>query len=300
MNNDVLISNIQRFSLDDGEGIRTTVFFKGCNLKCKWCHNPECIDFGPAVQLIKTSCTSCGICEKVCKQKVHRITNGQHTMEREACIHCGECMEFCNNDALKRVGKNYSAEEVMDIILKDKAYYETSGGGVTFSGGEPMLALSMLKELLMKCKKQGLSTAVDTAGHVSFDKYQKVMPYTDVFLIDLKVWDDEKHRFYTGVSNALIKENIRRISDSGKRIIIRIPVIGSVNDDLKELGEMAEFLKSIKMVELVQLLPYHLYGIGKYEMIGMESEQERFYAPGSEFMNQACALFQKKGITVSF
>ncbi len=300
MNKDVLISNIQRFSLDDGEGIRTTVFFKGCNLQCKWCHNPECITFQPVLQLNKNSCTSCGVCEKVCRQNVHTIREGQHMVNRDACIQCGNCVASCGNEALKKVGKKYSVEEVMEIILKDKAFYENSDGGVTFSGGEPMLALPMLKELLMQCKKHSISTAVDTAGHVSFERYLEVFPYTNVFLIDLKLWDNEKHLLFTGVSNALIKENIRRISDSGKRIIIRIPVIGSVNDDLEELGKMAEFLREIKKVELVQLLPYHIYGIGKYDMIGMESEQKGFYIPDSQFMNQALALFLQKGINTSF
>ncbi len=300
MEKDIFISNIQRFSLDDGAGIRTTVFFKGCNLSCKWCHNPECITFDKVLQLSISSCTYCGMCKSVCGQNVHTITDGQHIVNQNECIHCGKCVDACRNDALKLLGTRYSVEEVMEIILKDRAFYESSGGGVTFSGGEPMLALPMLKNLLIQCREHQLSTAVDTAGNVSFKKYLEVIPYTDVFLIDLKVWNDEKHRFYTGVSNYLIKENIRRISDAGSRIIIRTPVIGSVNDDMEELGKMADFLKQIPMVELVQLLPYHLYGVGKYEMIGRKNEQKDFYVPDSEFMNRALVMFREKGINTSF
>jgi glycyl-radical enzyme activating protein family len=198
------------------------------------------------------------------------------------------------------IGKAYSADEIMNTVLKDTDFYKASGGGVTFSGGEPMLALPLLKELLARCKQHDLHTAVDTAGNVGFDSYLEIIPYTDLFLIDLKIWNDEKHRLYTEASNKLIKENIRRISDENKSIIIRIPIVGSVNDDFNELGNIAEFLKSIKKIELVQLLPYHQYGIGKYKLIGMDSEQDSFYIPSAEFMQKGLELFKQRGINVSF
>ena len=300
MNDKIYISNIQRFSLDDGDGIRSTVFFKGCNLSCKWCHNPECIKFGPTLQLFRQKCSLCGACEKVCRQGVHKIIDGQHIVDRSKCIFCGECIDACMNEALEQIGKAYTADEVVTELLKDKNFYDYSDGGVTFSGGEPMLALPFLKEVLVKCKEHDLNTAVDTAGCVSFDHFEEVMPYTDVFLFDMKIWDDEKHQKYTGVSNKLIKENIQRLSAHDKRIVVRIPVIGSVNDNLDELAECAEFLSNVKMVELVQLLKYHTYGIGKYDLIDMESDQAGFYTPGPEFMDQALEVFKSKGINVSF
>jgi pyruvate formate lyase activating enzyme len=300
MNKEIYVSNIQRFSLDDGDGIRTTVFFEGCNLSCKWCHNPECIDFGPALQFKPTSCTLCGKCQSVCEQDAHTFSNGQHEVDRSKCVLCGKCAEVCENEALKIIGTKYSPDEIMEIILKDEDFYRSSGGGVTFSGGEPMLALPLLRELLVRCREHRLRTAVDTAGNIPFEQYAEVLPYTDVFLIDLKLWDEEKHRRYTGASNVRIRENIRKISEANKRIVIRIPVIGSVNDDLDELGKMADFLKSIPMVELVQLLPYHQYGVGKYALIGRNSEQDSFYVPDSGFMEKALELFRQKGINASF
>lgn len=300
MNSDILVSNIQRFSLDDGPGIRTTVFFKGCNLKCHWCHNPECISFVPELEFHSSRCTLCGKCAAVCTQGVHSFAQEQHLLGRSRCIACGKCVETCSNEALAIIGKAYSADEIMNTVLKDTDFYKASGGGVTFSGGEPMLALPLLKELLARCKQHDLHTAVDTAGNVGFDSYLEIIPYTDLFLIDLKIWNDEKHRLYTEASNKLIKENIRRISDENKSIIIRIPIVGSVNDDFNELGNIAEFLKSIKKIELVQLLPYHQYGIGKYKLIGMDSEQDSFYIPSAEFMQKGLELFKQRGINVSF
>lgn len=300
MDKDVYISNIQRFSLDDGEGIRTTIFFKGCNLKCKWCHNPECIRFGQTLQFKQSSCVSCGKCEEVCPHGVHSFKGSRHIIDRSKCISCGKCVDYCSTESLEIIGEIKSADEIMTVILKDVDYYKSSNGGVTFSGGEPMLSLPMLKDLLIRCKAHDLRTAVDTAGNVDFSLYQEIIPYTDVFLVDLKLWDEKKHQYYTGGSNRRIKENIQKLSDANKRIIIRIPVIGSVNDDLDELSMMADFLKSIPMVELVQLLPYHQYGVGKYDLIGIESEQDAFYIPDSAFMKAALELFQKKGIHVSF
>lgn len=300
MSKDIYISNIQRFSLDDGEGIRTTVFFKGCNLRCRWCHNPECIGSKPVLQYAISKCESCQKCVYICKYGVHSFKDGKHIIDRKKCILCGKCAEGCSNEALEIVGKKYSCNEVMKIILKDIQYYRHSNGGITFSGGEPMLALPLLKQLLVACKEHNLNTAVDTAANVKFEDYADIMAYTDVFLIDLKIWDEERHRYYTGVSNRLIKENIKRISDAGKRIIIRTPVIGSVNDSFEELSKMADFLKDIKMVELVQLLPYHQYGVGKYNLIGVESEQNEFYVPNEDFMRSALEVYKKRGINVSF
>ena len=300
MNRDIYVSNIQRFSLDDGDGIRTTVFFKGCNLACRWCHNPECISCGPVLQFQSSRCTLCGKCAAACAQGVHDLADGRHLLDRSRCIACGRCAEACSNEALTVIGTRYSTDEIWEIILKDTDFYKASGGGVTFSGGEPMLALPLLRELLMRCKEHGLHTAVDTAGNVDFERYREVFPYTDVFLIDLKLWDEEKHRQYTGVSNRLIRENIRRISEEHKTIVIRIPIIGSVNDDLGELDKMAEFFKPLAGIRLVQLLPYHQYGVGKYELVGMRSEQDSFYIPSHDFMEAALQLFQEKGIPASF
>ena len=300
MEKKTLISNIQRFSLDDGEGIRTTVFFKGCNLSCKWCHNPECISAEKLLQYHENKCANCKKCEEICPIGCHSFENGKHLIDRQKCEGCGKCTEICPGSALEINGKYYTSEALMEIIKKDCAYYENSGGGVTFSGGEPMLSFSVLKDLLMKCKSENIRTAVDTAGNIPYERYEALFPYVDMFLIDLKIWDDDKLKTYTGGSGKRIKENIKLIAEAGKRVIIRIPVIGSVNDEKEELKKMADFLKDIGKIELVQLLPYHQYGIGKYAISGIKSEQADFYVPSSSFMNEMLELFRAIGLNTSF
>jgi pyruvate formate lyase activating enzyme len=210
------------------------------------------------------------------------------------------CLYCANPDTITFDGGTPTeVEEIVKMAISQKPFFGKRGG-VTFSGGEPMLALPFLKEVLIKCKEHELRTAVDTAGCVSFDHFEEVMPYTDVFLFDMKIWDDEKHQKYTGVSNVLIKENIRKLSENGKRIYVRIPIIGSVNDSLEELAECADFLKELETVELVQLLKYHTYGVGKYDLIDMENDQAAFYTPSAEFMEQALEVFRERGINVSF
>ena len=252
-----VIFDIQRNSFVDGPGIRTTVFFKGCNLKCKWCHNPESQNFEKQMMIYKNKCTGCGKCASVCP---HHLSS---------CEFCGKCEILCPNDARKVCGKEYTPEEVLKEVIKDKTFYETSNGGVTFSGGECMLQADFLCETLKLCKENGIHTAIDTAGCVSWEHFEKIMPYADMFLYDVKCFDEQKHKEYTGVSNKLILENLKKISDTtNKDIIIRIPVIHGVNDDEKEMGMIAEFLKGIRYTS-VDLLPYHKMGEHKYDALDM-------------------------------
>ena len=252
-----VIFDIQRNSFVDGPGIRTTVFFKGCNLKCKWCHNPESQNFEKQMMIYKNKCTGCGKCASVCP---HHLSS---------CEFCGKCEILCPNDARKVCGKEYTPEEVLKEVIKDKTFYETSNGGVTFSGGECMLQADFLCETLKLCKENGIHTAIDTAGCVSWEHFEKIMPYADLFLYDVKCFDEQKHKEYTGVSNKLILENLKKISDTtNKDIIIRIPVIHGVNDDEKEMGMIAEFLKGIRYTS-VDLLPYHKMGEHKYDALDM-------------------------------
>ena len=252
-----VIFDIQRNSFVDGPGIRTTVFFKGCNLKCKWCHNPESQNFEKQMMIYKNKCTGCGKCASVCP---HHLSS---------CEFCGKCEILCPNDARKVCGKEYTPEEVLKEVIKDKTFYETSNGGVTFSGGECMLQADFLCETLKLCKENGIHTAIDTAGCVSWEHFEKIMPYADMFLYDVKCFDEQKHKEYTGVSNKLILENLKKISDTtNKDIIIRIPVVHGVNDDEKEMGMIAEFLKGIRYTS-VDLLPYHKMGEHKYDALDM-------------------------------
>ena len=272
-----VIFDIQRNSFVDGPGIRTTVFFKGCNLKCKWCHNPESQNFEKQMMIYKNKCTGCGKCASVCP---HHLSS---------CEFCGKCEILCPNDARKVCGKEYTPEEVLKEVIKDKTFYETSNGGVTFSGGECMLQADFLCETLKLCKENGIHTAIDTAGCVSWEHFEKIMPYADMFLYDVKCFDEQKHKEYTGVSNKLILENLKKITDTGdKEIIIRIPVIHGVNDDEKEMGMIAEFLKGIRYTS-VDLLPYHKMGEHKYDALDMAYTE--FEVPDKAVIEQYKKLF---------
>ena len=294
------ISNLQRFSLDDGPGIRTTVFFKGCNLRCAWCHNPECISGGHTLQLLQDACTGCGGCVSACRQGVHHIDqNGRHHLDRSLCVGCGACAYQCTHGALTLIGTRYEPESLLRELLKDRRYYETSGGGVTFSGGEPLLHPDYLVRMLELCRGAGLHTAVDTAGCVPFPVLERVLPLADLFLYDIKLWTSERHQAATGVPNQLILENLRRLTDAGGAVYLRTPIIPGYNDDLEELGCIARFLADLPargQVQKIQLLPYHNYGVGKYASIGLTSGTAQTRPPEDAFLHRALQLYLDLGL----
>lgn len=270
-----MIFDIQRNSFVDGPGIRTTVFFKGCNLRCKWCHNPESQSFEKQMMFYKDKCTGCGKCREVCPNHLKK------------CDFCGKCELYCPADARKVCGREYTPAEVFAEVIKDKAFYDNSGGGVTFSGGECMLQLDFLCEILEKCKSAGIHTAVDTAGNVPWKSFEKILPFTDLFLYDIKAFGAELHRKGTGVSNELILENLKNLSGRAD-IIVRIPVIGGYNDNDEEIRRIADFLKQIKIIK-AELLPYHAMGEHKYTALGRNPES--FNVPNKNFMDRSQQLF---------
>ena len=271
------IFNIERNSFVDGPGIRTTVFFKGCNLHCAWCHNPESQAAKPQMLVYPNRCTGCGTCKRKCPHAL------------ETCDLCGECALYCPHDARDICGKAYTVGEVMREILKDKTFYEKSNGGVTFSGGECMLQIDFLEEVLKACKKEGIHTAVDTAGHVPLAYFERIRPYTDLFLYDVKCYDCDTHRKYTGVSNELILSNLEKLLKTGRSVWVRIPIIPTVNDDEKELQHIKAFLLSSGRPEKVELLPYHAMGEQKYAALG--KEVQAFSVPSEEKMSQLKKCF---------
>ena len=273
------IFDIQRNSFVDGPGIRTTVFFKGCNLKCAWCHNPESQSFEPQMMFYRDKCTGCGKCLEKCPNAL------------KSCDLCGKCEMYCPAEARKVCGKEYTVDEVLKEVIKDKLFYENSGGGVTFSGGECMLRIDFLLEILKKCKENGIHTAVDTAGHVNFERFEKILPYTDMFLYDFKIFDSEKHKNYVGVGNELILENLKKLLELGAKIRIRIPVMAGVNDSVEEMNQIKEFLYSHGKPDLVELLPYHAMGENKYRAIGFEPQS--FKAPIKEEMKVLREIFSE-------
>ncbi len=252
------IFDIQRNSFVDGPGIRTTVFFKGCNLKCKWCHNPESQAPKQEMMFYKDKCVGCGKCREVCPYHL------------EKCDFCGKCELYCAADARKICGREYKVDEVFSEVVKDKTFYDNSGGGVTFSGGECMLQIDFLCEMLEKCKENGIHTAVDTAGNVPWEYFERILKHTDLFLYDIKVFDNEKHKKYTGVGNELIFDNVKKLFECGASVWIRIPVISGVNDTEEEMRKIKEFLKAYSPPK-IELLPYHEMGGHKYDALNMQN-----------------------------
>lgn len=245
------IFDIQRNSYVDGPGIRTTVFFKGCNLKCKWCHNPESQKSQKEILFYKNKCTGCGRCKNL-------------TVDDKNF--------FCFNDAKEICGKEYTIDEVFTEVIKDKTFYETSGGGVTFSGGECMLQIDFLVEILKKCKENGIHTAVDTAGHIPWKNFEKILPYTDLFLYDIKSMDSETHKKYTGVENTLILENLSKLLKLSVPVWVRVPVISGVNNSEAEMIKIKEFLEHNGQPDKIELLPYHAMGEHKYAALGRKAQ----------------------------
>ena len=271
------VFDIERNSYVDGPGIRTAVFFKGCNLRCAWCHNPESQSPKPQMMFYKNKCMGCGKCREKCPHNL------------ESCDLCGKCSLFCPQDARDICGKEYTVDEVLKEVLKDKAFYETSGGGVTFSGGECMLQIEFLTKILKACKENGIHTAVDTAGHVPFEIFERIIPYTDLFLYDVKCFDSDKHRQYTGVENQLILKNLKSLLAKSTPVWIRIPIIPTVNDTEEELQRIKEYLSSCGIPEKVELLPYHAMGEHKYA--ALRKEVHPFSAPCEEKMEHLENIF---------
>ena len=272
------IFDIQRGSYVDGPGIRTTVFFKGCNLRCAWCHNPESQSHKRQLMIYADKCIGCKKCAEVCPHGL------------ESCSLCGKCELVCPRDVRKLCGKEYTADEILSEVSKDRLFYDNSGGGVTLSGGECMLRIDFVASLLQKCRAGGIHTAVDTAGHVPFEYFERILPYTDLFLYDFKCFDGDKHRHFTGVDNTLILENLKKLLAVGANIIIRIPVICGVHDTAEEMEQICDFLRSNGRVRGVELLPYHAMGDHKYAAIGMEAQT--FSAPDEGKMATLREIFK--------
>ena len=264
-----LISDINRFAVHDGNGIRTTLFLKGCPLKCVWCHNPESISFKPEIAYYENKCIGCGQCVTVCSENAHKISEKGHLFNKNLCVSCGKCEENCLGESLKLYGKEVSVSDILPIFLEDKDFYETSGGGVTLSGGECLCQPDFCAELLEKLKMEGINTAVDTCGFVPREAIDKVLPFTDTYLYDIKAIDEDIHIKSTGRSNKLILENLKYIDSKNKDIEIRIPYIPDFNDN--QIEKIADFLKPFKNIRAVKILPYHNYAASKYKALSIEN-----------------------------
>lgn len=291
------ITNIQKFSIHDGDGIRTSVFFKGCPLKCEWCHNPETQRYEREIQYDPDKCTGCGSCVRVCPSHAVVLEDGKPVTDRKACTLCGRCENFCPAGIREVVGKEYTVKELVRELMKDQIFYEDSGGGVTFSGGEVMtMDMDYILTAARELHRQDITLTIDTCGYVPYEKLESLLPYVDTFLYDVKVMDPEIHRKYIGTDNKLILENLVRLAKDGARIYIRIPVIREVNGNEKNMKETIAFLKEHDIhPPQINLLPYHDTGSGKYPKLDMEYKGTDLHAPEREEMEGFVRLFVDAG-----
>ena len=309
------VFNIQKYSLHDGPGIRTTVFLKGCPLCCPWCHNPESQKPEPEVIFFETRCVGCGSCVKVCPAGVAgnfltTLANSRTVCDTNihsppashaGCTACGLCVQACAYGAREVVGKSMSADEVMSEVLRDRIFYDQSGGGVTFSGGEPMMQPEFLRELLLRCRAEGLRTTVDTSGFAAWEAFEAVVPLVDVFLYDVKLMDETRHRQYVGTPNRLILDNLRRLaplaSSLGKAVLARVPLIPGINDDVLNIESTGEFLQECG-IRQVSVLPYHQMGIEKYRRLGREYGLPGIAPPSEEAVKRVVDTLGGYGLSV--
>lgn len=292
-----MVYNIQHFSLHDGPGIRTTIFLKGCSLHCAWCHNPESISSQMQILFDALKCIGCGACAKVCRTGAQQMEEQSiHRYEAAKCVQCGACTEVCYAGAMERCGQWKSQSELLEEGIRDRQLYENSGGGVTFSGGEPLLQAEFLREICMEFKQEGIHVAIDTALQVPWEAVDSVLPYADLFLVDYKVADSELHQKYTGAGNDRILQNLSRLAEK-KPIYIRIPVIGGVNDNEENMRQTAAFLQTLGgSVKQVDLLSYHDLGIQKSAKLG--KRMQRFITPDAQQMQRLAQCFSELGVEV--
>jgi len=260
-----IIFDVKKYAIHDGPGIRTTVFLKGCPLTCWWCHNPE--GQSPKKELFynaKKCLEDCSDCVNVCPNQAITQNNKGISIDKSKCLLTGECAQACPTQALKIIGQEISVDELMKEIEKDQIFYKNSNGGVTFSGGEPLMQIDFLDAVLKKCNLQDIHTVIDTCGYSPFENFEKIMDKVNLFLYDLKMMDNEKHTKSTGVSNHLILENLKKLAKSGKKIYIRIPLIPDLNESEENAQKTADFLRTLPGINKINLLPFHKAGAQKY------------------------------------
>lgn len=281
---DGLIFNVQRFSIHDGPGIRTTVFLKGCTLRCFWCHNPESIRLRPDLQFYPERCIGCGRCVAACPRQAHLIEDGHHRLLRERCDDCGRCAAECYSQALTLAGRRVSSDAVVAEVLRDAEFYRATGGGVTLSGGEPALQPEFSRAILADCHAHGLHTVVETAASCPWKDLALVLGETDLVLLDLKLMDSARHRAAVGSGNERILANVRRMDALGIPIVPRVPVVPGVNDTPEDVAAIARLVAELRHARELVLLPFHQLGEGKYRSLGIEYRARHLRPPSAETM----------------
>lgn len=294
------IFDIKRYSINDGPGIRITIFFKGCNLHCAWCHNPESVSNKPQKLYAENRCIRCSACVQNCPNNACSLTDAGIITDLALCKACGKCAQVCPTTATEISGRMETTGNILKAIEKETIFFDQSEGGVTFSGGEPMLQPKFLFELLDECGKREIHRAVDTAGNVRTDLLLEAAKRTDLFLYDFKLFDSQRHKKWTGVENEKIKENLRALADTGADIMIRIPTIEGVNSDEENMDKSARFISSLSgEKKKVNILPYHNIAQQKYVKMGKEYNSDNLAEPSKERLAEIISQFQSYGLTAT-
>ena len=281
-----ILFDIQRFAVHDGPGIRSTVFLKGCSCRCGWCHNPESLSVAPQIEFYPSRCIGCGKCFSACPKGAHIMKNDEHVIDREKCIGCGKCADTCYADALVCKGRTATLDDVLQTILADKAYYQESGGGVTISGGEPVLQSDFTLEILKACKDQGIHTAIQTAGNYPFELLESLLPYLDLVMYDMKGFAPEIYKWHIRGNRDQIMGNLLKMDAIFEgEIAVRTPCVGTVNATAQEIEAMAKFIAPLKHLSYYQLMPYHGLGKAKYDALDAHFEQS-YQTPTPETIAQ--------------
>jgi len=267
------IFDIQRFSIHDGPGIRTTVFMKGCPLRCMWCHNPEGQGHKPLLSFMPDKCIGCGYCFRACPRGAHKMADGKHVLDRSVCEACGTCTRECYAKALELVGRDVTVSEALAVVMRDKPFYETSGGGMTLSGGEPTMQIDFTEALLDAAKREHLHCAVETCGYAQYDAFKRIAPNVDLFLFDIKETDSMRHAELTGVPNDLIHANLRKLHDAGAKILVRLPMIPGINDNEAHFAGIARIARALPNLLGFEIMTYHPLGTSKTARFGLKDNK---------------------------
>jgi pyruvate formate lyase activating enzyme len=291
-----LVFNIQKYSVQDGPGIRTTVFLKGCPLCCEWCHNPESISPRREIVVVSQRCSACGECRAACPFGESIAGEGALPARIEQCMLCAACVDACPTGARQMIGREMTVVEVLEAVVKDRIFYEDSGGGVTISGGEPLSQPRFLKALAQSLRAAGIHVALDTTGFGCTEHLLAAASFSDLVLYDLKAIDEARHRKLTGVSNRSILENLKALNDVHHNIWIRLPVVPGFNDAVEDLEKIAAFVAGLRSVTLVNLLPFHRSGLHKYERLGWSHSMDGVETPSAALMERAADVFRRLGL----